>query len=531
MSYERFIGLRYLMAKKRTQVVSIITLISIGGVALGVTALIVVLSVMGGFKADLQNKILGTKAHVVVQDAEGGDIVNADEIAQRVMQVEGVIGAEPFIEAELMISSPTNLSGVVLRGVDPDRVGQVSELPEAIDKGKGKLSYLEDPAPLLEGLADERDRDIDEILERIDKERGDYEDEKDKAGGAEDGSREPPQPDSAEAQPAEDGASDDGDDTGMPPITGEEEADDDDGGMPPITGEEEADDDEGGMPPIFGDGEEAEADEDGDELPGGRLPGVLIGPELARSLQVDLGDEVNIVTPDGDMGPTGMMPRSRPFRVVGIFKTGMYEYDANYAYTTFSDAASFLNREGASGVEIKTVDPNEAIAIGDLLQEELGAAFEVLDWQEMNRSLFFALELEKIAMFVVLTFIILVASFSIVAMLIMIVIEKARDIAILKSMGVSDGGIRRIFQFQGLVIGALGAFIGLLLGLGICTYLRVYGVPLDSEVYYISTLPVDVNTWEVVAVIVCALLISWVATVYPAYLASKLKPVDGLRYD
>ncbi|MFP4599845.1 MAG: FtsX-like permease family protein [Persicimonas sp.] len=522
MSYERFIGLRYLMAKKRTQVVSIITLISIGGVALGVTALIVVLSVMGGFKADLQNKILGTKAHVVVQDAKDGDIVEADEIAQRVMQVDGVTGAEPYIEAELMISSPTNLSGVVLRGVDPDRVGQVSDLPEAIDKGKGELSYLEDPAPLLDELAEDRDRDIDEILDRIDKERDDYEDEKDKVGGDEKGSRQLPEPETGQAESAEDGSSAGDDQAGMPPIIGEEDQKE----------QEDAEDEEdSGMPPIFGDGEDAGDDKPDDELPGGSLPGILIGPELARSLQVDLGDEVNIVTPDGEMGPTGMMPRSRPFRVVGVFRTGMYEYDANYAYTTFSDAAAFLNREGATGVEIKTVDPEEAIAIGDLLREELGAAFEVLDWQEMNRSLFFALELEKIAMFVVLTFIILVASFSIVAMLIMIVIEKARDIAILKSMGVSDGGIRRIFQFQGLVIGALGAFIGLLLGLGICTYLRVYGVPLDSEVYYISTLPVDVNTWEVVAVIVCALLISWVATVYPAYLASKLKPVDGLRYD
>jgi lipoprotein-releasing system permease protein len=155
----------------------------------------------------------------------------------------------------------------------------------------------------------------------------------------------------------------------------------------------------------------------------------------------------------------------------------------------------------------------------------------VLDWQEMNRSLFYALELEKIAMFVVLTFIILVASFSIIAMLIMIVIEKARDIAILKSMGVADRGIRRIFVFQGLVIGALGAFIGLALGLGICAYLSVYGVPLDSEVYYISKLPVEVNPLEVGAVLVCALFISWAATIYPAYLASKLKPVDGLRYD
>ncbi|MFW5966881.1 MAG: FtsX-like permease family protein, partial [Persicimonas sp.] len=254
-------------------------------------------------------------------------------------------------------------------------------------------------------------------------------------------------------------------------------------------------------------------------------------PELARSLKVDLGDEVNVVTPEGDMGPTGKMPQSRPFQIVGIFHTGMYEYDSNYAYTSFEDAAHFLNRDGATGVEVKTVDPDEALEIADEMQAELGSDYEVLDWQEMNRSLFFALELEKIAMFVVLTFIILVASFSIIAMLIMIVIEKSRDIAVLRSMGVTDRGVRRIFELQGLVIGAVGAAIGLALGLGICTYMSVYGLPLDSEVYYISTLPVDVNPLEVGAVVICALVISWAATVYPAHLAANLKPVDGLRYD
>jgi lipoprotein-releasing system permease protein len=520
MSYERFIGLRYLMAKKRSQFVSIITLISIVGVALGVTALIVVLSVMGGFKADLKQKILGTKAHAVVEAADGDDLADAAQVADRVMGFDGVTGAEPFLEAEVMVSSPTNLSGVILRGIDPERVGQVSELTESITDGK--LAYLHDPQPLLEELERERQMDADEIFERIERERGDFEREKSKQKG--------------EGADRDDGGADAGS------STEDAEAADEDGApeaiMPPIV-EEDAEDEESDeadesdvMPPIFGEeeGDEDEADDD-DAGDYERLPGLAIGPELAKSLQVELGGEVNVVTPEGDMGPTGMMPRSRPFRVVAIFETGMYEYDANYAYTSFSDAKSFLNRDGASGVEVKTVDASQAVEIAKNLADQLGPQYRVLDWQEMNRSLFFALELEKIAMFVVLTFIILVASFSIVAMLIMIVIEKARDIAVLKSMGVTNRGVRRIFEFQGLVIGGVGTLLGVVLGLGICLYLSMYGVPLDSDVYYITTLPVDVNPWEVGAVVVCAMFISWLATVYPAYLASKLKPVDGLRYE
>ncbi len=546
MSYERFIAWRYLMAKKRSQVVSIITLISVCGVALGVTALIVVLSVMGGFKKDLKDKILGTKAHAVVKPAKGEDIVDYRKAAEQARHIHGVVGAEPYVEAEVMVSSPTNLSGVVLRGVEPKRVGEVSDL--AADMVKGKLEYLKNPRPLMKKLDAEREKHIDEILKRVGKDRDDF--AKEKAAKADAGSPPtgPPEAGSADAGPAKADQ--------MPPLPGQEsgappapatkdgaQSNDGEDVMPPIFEDQDngsaakkgAKTDGGdAMPPIFG-ADDSGADQGGSssgaESDDEKLPGIVVGIELAKSLQTKLGSEINVVTPEGQMGPTGMMPRSRPFRVVGIFKSGMYEYDANYAYTGFDDATDFLNRKGASGIEIKTVDPNQAIAIAAVLQKKLGSKYNVLDWKEMNRSLFFALELEKIAMFVVLAFIILVASFSIVAMLIMIVIEKARDIAILKSMGVTSGGVARIFVFQGLVIGALGTLIGVVLGLLICWYLKVYGVPLDSEVYYISKLPVDVNPVEVASIIICSLVISLGATWYPSYLASKLKPVDGLRYD
>ncbi|AWV88823.1 ABC transporter permease [Bradymonas sediminis] len=525
MRYEHFIGLRYLMAKKRTQVVSIITLISICGVTLGVTAMIVVLSVMGGFKKDLKDKILGTKAHAVVTPAEGVDLLDPDAIAERIRAIDGVTGAEPFVQSDVMVSSSTNLSGVVLRGIHPKNIDAVSDL--RADMVEGELEYLLDPKPLLDSLATERDKRIDEILKRVNGGR----DELNDAKKALEQERKGVDPVENLIDELEEEGGLDADDAEM---AGEDI-------MPPIFGDAPEDpfsDSEGSedsmMPSIFGD----PAEEAGDSGSGrtdasgyGEIPGLLIGPELAKSLQAELGTELNVVTPDGGIGPTGSMPRSRPFRVVGIFKTGMYEYDSNSAYTAFGDAQAFLNRAGASGIEVKTIDSEKAVAIADVIQARLGPTVEVLDWKEMNSSLFFALELEKIGMFVALLFIILVASFSIVAMLIMIVIEKGRDIAILKSMGVPDSGIRRIFIVQGLVIGAVGTGVGLLIGLAICWYLKVYGVPLNSEVYYISKLPVEINPTEILAVVLATLGISGAATIYPAYLASKLKPVDGLRYD
>jgi lipoprotein-releasing system permease protein len=534
------------MAKKRSRVVSIITLISIAGVALGVTALIVVLSVMGGFKKDLKDKILGTKAHIVVEAAKSDYIKKPEKVVETARKYGEVSGAAPFVEKEVMVSSPTNLGGVILRGIDPDVVGEVSDLPQNMVEGKGELAYLNDPSPLLDQLDAERKKEREEFEKRHDidlgKTPGDVEKDSEKPGDkpGED-TPEGDKPVEADDEPSgempsmfdedsdDDGAADSGDESGgMRPMFDEGDDAEEDGGMPPMVDGSE-DDNGSGMAPMFDEGS-ADGGED-DQQAGTRLPGLVVGVELAKSLQVELGDEVNVVSPEGEMGPTGPMPRSRPFRVVGVFKSGMYEYDANHAYTTFDDARSFLSATGASGVELKTVDPSIALEISPKIQADLGEAYDVLDWQEMNRSLFFALELEKIAMFVVLTFIILVASFSIIAMLIMIVIEKAREIAILKSMGVSNWGVMKIFMFQGWVIGSVGAVLGLALGLGICAYLQVYGVPLNSEVYYITKLPVEINVVEVALVLVCALVISLLATVYPSLLAARLKPVEGLRYE
>ena len=489
MGYERFVGMRYLMAKKRSSVVSIITLISISGVALGVTALIVVLSVMGGFKKDLTQKILGTKAHVVIHMADDSPIKDYDALTRKVTAFAHVVGASPYVEGEVMISSATGLNGVMLRGIDPERIGQVSELPRNITKGR--LEYLESPGDLIQALARSRRESREKLLGRLRAETKEFE----AAKGAPD--KEPPT----------------GDDP-LPTLQAAaplEEA----GDIPELPAEEE------GMPFLFDELEEVAPE----------IPGIVIGKELGKSLDVQLGDEVNVVTPNGDIGPMGRMPKSQPFRVVAIFYSGMYEYDAKSAYTTLDIARDFTQSQGASGIEVKATSVELAMEVAQTLTEQLGAPFKVLDWKQMNSSLFFALKLEKIAMFVLLTFIILVASFSIIAMLIMIVIEKAREIAVLKSLGASPQGIMRTFVFQGTVIGTLGAGIGLGFGLGICFVLKRYKFPLDSDVYYIPTLPVEIDPTEVVMVVLCAIVISMITTIYPSIQAARLHPVDGLRHD
>ncbi len=558
MSYENFIAFRYLMAKRRSRVVSIITLISVAGVALGVTAMIVVLSVMGGFKKDLKDKILGAKAHVVVQSDDDEEMNRAGRVLEEARSFDRVVGASPFIDAEVMASSPTNLNGVMLRGIDPETIGEVSDLDESMraDEAEGKIEYLSDPSGLVERLEEERQKLDGSLQEEIEAAREDLESERERAESSGASGEETSQGTADQTAPLEGSAPDDTDaelpETGggegsMPSITGADEAgsgpdsaptDSKKGeSMPSMTGGDEGGraggaesagngQDGSGMPSVAGE-EDGESEGASDE----QLPGLLVGKELAKSLQVELGSELNVVTPQGEMGPTGPIPRTRPFRVVGIFYTGMYEYDANHAYTTLENARDFLDVEGVTGVELKTNDVDNAFAVANTLQERVPDGIEVLDWKEMNRSLFYALKLEKIAMFVVLTFIILVASFSIIAMLIMIVLEKKRAIAVLKSMGMPDGGVMRIFIYQGVAIGAVGAAIGLVLGLTICFLLVEFGFPLDSEVYYISTLPVDINRMEIFLVVACTILISFFATIYPSRKASRLRPVEGLRYE
>ena len=287
------------------------------------------------------------------------------------------------------------------------------------------------------------------------------------------------------------------------------------------------------MPGDDDQGEEGEPGETGEKAPRRVLPGILLGEELFQHiLRVFVGSEVDVACPMCGVGPTGPMPKLKPFRVAGHFYSGMYEFDSKLAYVSLRDAQKFLGMEGeVTGIEIRTITPEAAIAVAREIAARLGPAYEVRSWDEQNRSLYAALKLEKLAMFIALSFIALVASFSIIANLIMMVTEKAREVAILKSMGARDGAILRIFFAEGLYIGVLGLALGVVAGVAGCYRLATKGLPLPAEVYYIEKMPVVMRASEIAAVALAALALCCLATIYPAVLASRMRPVDGLRYE
>jgi lipoprotein-releasing system permease protein len=403
------------------------TLISIGGVAIGVWALTVVLSVMSGFEADLKSKILGTRAHGVVLKFGNDDFTEWKMIRDRTLRVPGVTGATPFLYNEVMLSADQNLTGAIVEGIDVATVGTVTELPRNVVEGK--LDWLDDPAR----------------IERT-----------------------------------------------------------------------------GRLGPDF----EPEAPRDTRAM-----PGIAVGTELARTLRVFVGDVVNVVSPLGDLGPAGPQPKSRPFRVAAIFHTGMWEYDSKYAYLSLPEAQRFFGTNGSvTGLQLRTRDVDAARPIVRRVHAELeGYPYRTKDWGELNRNLFSALQMEKVVMAVILAFIVLVASFIIVATLVMLVLEKRREVAVLKSMGAGMPSVMKIFVAEGLVIGAIGTGFGLILGFGTCLFIDRVGIPLDPEVYYISNLPVLVEPAQFALVALLAVFLSFLATVYPASKAARLDPVEGLR--
>jgi lipoprotein-releasing system permease protein len=413
----------------------LMTLISIGGVAIGVWALTVVLSVMSGFEGDLRGKIVGTRAHGIVSKWGHNDFPEWRQVRDQVLAVGGVVGATPFLYNEVMVANDQNLTGTVLEGIDPATVGTVKDLPRTIQEGR--LEWLSRPEAIPEGP---------EL-------RGDL-----AAPGA------PPR---APRTPA-----------------------------------------------------------------GGRvLPGIVVGKEMSHALRVFVGDVVNVISPLGDLGPSGPQPKSRPFRVAAIFYTGMYEYDSKFAYIELGEARRFFGTgESVTGLEVKVADMDRARPILKRVVSALeGYPYRAQDWGAMNRNLFSALQMEKLVMGIILGFIVLVASFTIVSTLVMQVLDKRREIAVLKSMGAGQPSIMKIFVAEGVVIGAVGTAFGLLLGLGTCLLIDRVGIPLDPEIYYISNLPVRMNPVEFLLVALLALALSYLATIYPASKASRLEPVEGLR--
>ena len=416
MSFEFFVSLRYLKAKRKQTFISIITLISIGGVALGVTALIVVLAVMSGFENDLKTKILGLNAHALVLSWDN-TVDDYARLRRRVEEVPGVTGATPFVLTQVLLSTPRQVTGAVLRGLEIESARRVIILDRIIRTGSWQA--LEETGPAAAG-----------------------------AGG---------------------------------------------------------------------------------EV----LPGIILGQELAKQLGLTLGDAVSVVSPLGEVTPVGRVPKMRAFRVVGTFESGMYEYDSTISFISLAQAQAFLGLGSrVTGLEVKTRDIYEAADIARTIKEKLGFPYWTKDWMRMNKNLFSALKLEKLVMFIILTLIILVAAFNIVSSLIMVVMEKTKDIAILKSMGATAGSILKIFVLEGLIIGVVGTILGLAGGVGLCEILQRYQfIKLPSDVYYISSLPVLMKGTDILFVVVATLGITFIATLYPAWQASRLDPVEAIRYE
>jgi len=262
------------------------------------------------------------------------------------------------------------------------------------------------------------------------------------------------------------------------------------------------------------------------------LPGIILGKELARQLDVQVGDPVNLVSPVAIPTAIGAVPKVKRFAVVGLFEAGMVEYDSALAYIGLADAQRFFDLDRAvSGVEVRTDDLDHADAVGAAIARAVGFSYQVRSWREINYNLFSAIKLEKTVYFVVLLLIVLVAAFNIVATLVMVVMEKRKDIAVLKSMGATRPGIAQIFIYKGLVIGGVGTVVGSATGLAVCELLGTYGIPLPKDVFYVSTVPVKIYPEYFALVVGVSLAICLLATLYPARQASRLVPVEAIRYD
>lgn len=410
---EIFVGLRYTRAKRRNHFISFISFISIAGIALGVTALITVLSVMNGFEKELRTRILGVASHMVISGARQG-MDDWQLLLPHLERYPQIIGMAPYIRAEGMLTAGAGVSGSLVRGISPDLETQVSTLHQEMEVGS---------------LTD---------------------------------------------------------------------------------------------------------------LKAGKF-NIILGQELARRLGVRLGDKVTLVTPQVSVTPVGIMPRLKRFTVVGVFEAGMYEYDSALALIHLEDAAKLFLKPGlVSGLRLKLEDMFDAPYLTQLMVQDLPRGYVISDWTRQHANFFRAVKTEKMVMFIILTLIVMVAAFNIVSTLVMVVTDKRADIAILRTLGASPGRIMRIFMVQGVVIGTFGTLLGVIGGITLASNVDVI-VPaieqalgrkfLSPDVYYISELPSEMRLHDVVTISVIAFSISLIATLYPAWRASRTQPAEALRYE
>lgn len=412
MKYHYLIAKRYLKPPKGNKFQLFITLLSIGGVAVGVATLITVISVMNGLHNDIQEKIIGVNAHILVSQGfaiSDSAINDINEIIENNNKLKNeVTGVTPFIFSKVMIKSKNFVDGVLLRGYDLETSEDVTNIEEKIIEGKflGKTT--------IEGL----------------------------------------------------------------------------------------------MP-------------------------LVLGNILARNLEVEIGDIIEVYSIlSSTITPIGPVPKIFKTEVVGIIDAGLYEYNSSWIFMEIGDVKKMLKlQDSITGYQISIKNVMNARKISKILQEDLGYSYIVQDWLMLNRNLFEALKLEKIVMAIILFMIVIVAAFNIIATLIMIVIQKTKEIGILRSIGLKKSDVMKIFLFQGTIMGGIGTILGLILGLLLCWVLGQFEFPIDTDVYVISSLPIAIDYFDIFIICAISIFISFLSTVYPAYKASTLIPVEALRYE
>ena len=408
LPFEIFLALKYLRARGQFRGLSLFVWIGIGGVFLGVSALIVVLATMTGFQDGIREKIISANPHILIVEGGGRGLGDGDAVAKRARAVEGVRAATPFVlQQALYTAQGGGATGGLLRGLD-----------------LGAASVRETLAAQL----------------RL-----------------------------------------------------------------------------GSMEPLLSGGE----------------PALLLGRELARTLGVVPGDHVTVISPQGAMTAVGLVPKMRRFLVAGAIEVGMYEYDSSLAYTTLAAAQEFAGLgDRVTGVEVKLDDPWDAKAVGRRIAQTAGSPLWIRDWMEMNRNLFAALQLEKLALFVIVTIIVLVAGFAIIGHLVLLVADKRKEIGILKAMGATSGSIAAVFLAAGMLIGTVGTVAGSAFGLLLIWVQNSYKIiRFAGDVYQIDHLPMKLTGMDFALVVGATLLISFLATLSPARRAAGLHPVDVLRYE
>lgn len=449
---ELTVAVRQLRARK-SGFLTVISFLAFLGVGLGSFALCMTISIMGGFGNDLKHKILGNNPHVVL-DRERGGFSGWQPLLSSVRALPEVSSATPLVQGEVMITSQTNLSGVILRGIDPGQGGAATSLHRELIRGR--LGYLQDPL-FYNHLRPEDRLPIAG--------RGEQQAPTTRLDGLV-GFRDPATP------------------------------------LTPVA-------------------------------PADAMPGIIVGRELATNLHLTVGDEVRVVSPFGALGPLGPMPKTKLFRVAGVFYSGMYEYDTKYAYVLLPVARRFFNYGAdditAIEVRLRDVDLSDRV-VSAVTPGARAQRLQVRDWKQLNQNLFRALKLEKLLIWLLLTVAIVVASFSIVATLLLLVTEKGREIAVLKAMGASDGFITRVFLSVGGLIGVVGALLGTSAAVLSAMVMKHVGIPLDPEVYYIDRLPVLIAPADYGLVFVTSVGICLLAATFPAVLAGRLRPVEGLRF-